>query len=549
MTTIRAFNVVATMVAFGINVATAASLLNVYALGRRREQLLYVALGCLLVLPSYLWDIGWLDVLGSAQAFVALVGVILSASLIPYAWSYGEWGSSRARWTITAITIAGGALTIGRPPRDTIVVMMPGVTLICLRLSFNAFRSALKKNREARAHSISWLFIFAALPWDLLAQARGMSPHTTPRFAAIASSVFIISNLLTLGRQLVETVDRAETLNIDLQAKLVLVERSAEEITSLNVELRRQVAERSRDLADALGRGLAHARHGSISVGELFENRYRIVRLIGRGGMGAVYEATRTSDDRHVALKVLAGDPTPAAASRFAREAEIAATVNDPHVVSILDVGVARSGLVFLVMELVDGPSMEHERPRFGDAAWALPILGQLAEGLAALHGRNVIHRDLKPANVLLAQGLNVKIADFGISRFDESEVDPQAHTISAPRIGSARLTETGAWIGTPLYMPPESVHGGLVRSSADIFAFGVIAYEMLTGQTPFPVPPIYDALAGRSLSVPALVRSVDPSLARLLRDCVAENPAVRPTIEVLRVAFDDQGSLARQCS
>src|SRR5205085_1673252 len=136
--------------------------------------------------------------------------------------------------------------------------------------------------------------------------------------------------------------------------------------------------------------------------GEVFDGRYRILSALGRGGMGVVYEVERVPDGRRLALKVVRHELTGRAAARFAREAEIGARVHHANLVSIVDVGIAAGSTPFLVMELLRGGSMEEQRARFGDVAWALPFVGQIASGLAALHAHQIVHRDLKPANVLL---------------------------------------------------------------------------------------------------------------------------------------------------
>jgi len=330
-------------------------------------------------------------------------------------------------------------------------------------------------------------------------------------------------------------------------------EKAAADLEVLNEELRRQVAERSREIADLL---MTFGDGEELKAGTLFDDRYRVERPLASGGMGAVYEVERTSDQQHLALKILVGGASPQLAARFAREAEIAASLRHPNLVRVVDFGISASHALYLVMELVQGESLEEQRGRFGDRSWAVPVLAQAARGLYALHEAGVVHRDLKPANVLTSEvsrePLIVKIADFGLSRVHEplgegalSTPPPSAEpTLVAsgstppvrPQASPRVLTQTGTFLGTPHYMAPEQSSGSRsVGPSADVFAFGVMAHEMLTGTAAFRAPPVYDRLAGRAIEVPpSLGRScpdLGPELTSLLDRALAEDPSSRPTM------------------
>jgi serine/threonine protein kinase len=186
-------------------------------------------------------------------------------------------------------------------------------------------------------------------------------------------------------------------------------------------------------------------------------------------------------------------------------------------------------GRPVLVMDLVRGGSLEEQRAQFGTRGWALPILRQIADGVAALHDAGVVHRDLKPANVLLANEV-AKISDFGISRLGDMKIDPLAETATEQPV-----TGTGVILGTPLYMPPEAARGGReVDARGDAFAFGIIAYELLTGRAPFKVPPVMLALAGQTAPMPSM-DGLDDTARRLIESCLAGDPGARPSMRAIR--------------
>jgi serine/threonine-protein kinase len=302
------------------------------------------------------------------------------------------------------------------------------------------------------------------------------------------------------------------------------------------------VAERSRQLSEGLLRLGGALRHAApLAPGDVVEDRYRVVRAIGSGGMGQVHEVERLSDRRRLALKVLTGVVDRIAMARFAREAQIAAQLDHPNVVAVLDLGVSQSGMLFLVMELVTGSTLAAEKARYGDAAWALPILRQIATALAALHARGIVHRDLKPANVLLADR-GAQVADFGLASLAEpaDPLDPTASTISPAN--HFPLTRPGTFMGTPAYMAPELIRGAReAQPAADMWSFGVIAHELLAGKSPFAEPPVLAHLAGRegAPAAPLDAPALPARLRELLDGCLRSGPAERPTSSALRDALE----------
>ncbi len=318
-----------------------------------------------------------------------------------------------------------------------------------------------------------------------------------------------------------------------LEEKVTQLETRQREIESLNEELRRQIASRSRSLAESLERG-ALGRKPALPEDQIGE-RYRVIHRLGEGGMGVVYEVERTTDERRFALKMLAPSATPTTAVRLAREAEIAASVSHANLVSVVDVGV-HDGSVYLVMELVEGGSLDDARSRFGDLDFARAVLPQIARGLVALHESGVVHRDLKPANVLVTEKDGVvmaKIADFGISRRDQVDVLGATAAMLGPTAPVASgLTKTGSMMGTVAYMAPELASGASgVKAPADVFAFGVLAYEVLVGKYPFVMPPILLVMSGQAFPAPLpLPDSLPAEMREVVSLALDEEPARRPT-------------------
>ncbi|MBX3181450.1 MAG: serine/threonine protein kinase [Polyangiaceae bacterium] len=269
----------------------------------------------------------------------------------------------------------------------------------------------------------------------------------------------------------------------------------------------------------------------SLSTGDIIDGKYRIVRLIGEGGMGAVYEGENMRIHRRVAIKVLhAGVAGSAdAVQRFEREAQAAGRIGSQHIVEVLDLGDLMTGDRYLVMEYMDGDSLS-ERIRQVHRLTAnelYPIAVQLLEGLHAAHSAGIIHRDLKPDNVYLlashaGQRDFVKILDFGISKFSSLSSD-----------SGFSMTRTGAVMGTPYYMSPEQAKGAKgMDHRADLYSVGVILYECVTGQVPFNADTFNELLFKIVLEEPApmemLAPDIDRGFADLIRRGMARDPAQR---------------------
>jgi serine/threonine-protein kinase len=217
--------------------------------------------------------------------------------------------------------------------------------------------------------------------------------------------------------------------------------------------------------------------------GTLLANKLRIVRRLGVGGMGAVYEIEHELTKHRRALKVLHRDVIAlrGAVERFLREASAAGRIHDPHIVETFDAGTLEGGEPYVVLELLEGETLAARIAREGklDLDTTLEIVAQACEGVEAAHAAGIVHRDLKPDNLFLVPRKVgppfVKILDFGISKFEPE------------RTGAAKLTGEGAALGTPLYMSPEQVRAqGDVDGRADVYALGVILYESVAGAPPF---------------------------------------------------------------
>jgi eukaryotic-like serine/threonine-protein kinase len=254
---------------------------------------------------------------------------------------------------------------------------------------------------------------------------------------------------------------------------------------------------------------------------------YEIVRPIGAGGMGEVYCARDTKLSRDVAIKVLPADVSarPEAVARFEREARAVAALSHPNILAIHDFGTA-DGVSYAVMELLEGESL---RQALADGPLpprrAVDYAIQIARGLAAAHDKCIVHRDIKPENVLVTADGRVKILDFGLARQDSPVV---GGATLAPTLNNP--TEPGAILGTVGYMAPEQVRGAAVDSRADIFAFGALLYEMVTGRRAFQRETAAETMTAILREDPPeeAMAGVPPAIERIVRRCLEKKPDAR---------------------
>jgi Tol biopolymer transport system component len=269
---------------------------------------------------------------------------------------------------------------------------------------------------------------------------------------------------------------------------------------------------------------------------------YEITGALGAGGMGEVYRARDTRLGREVALKVLpdlfAGDPERLA--RFEREAQVLASLNHPNIAHIHGIeedaaagsgGAPRPKSKALVLELVEGPTLADRIARGPLAlADAMAIALQIADALEAAHEQNVIHRDLKPANIKVREDGTVKVLDFGLAKALAPEGASASGAMNSPTM-SARATEMGVILGTAAYMSPEQAKGKAADRRADVWAFGVVLFEMLTGRQAFTGETPSEVMASVMKEEPSwttVPASLPPSIRRLLRRCLEKDPKKR---------------------
>jgi eukaryotic-like serine/threonine-protein kinase len=268
-----------------------------------------------------------------------------------------------------------------------------------------------------------------------------------------------------------------------------------------------------------------------VTVGQLIDSKYRIVRLLGEGGMGAVYEGQNVRIGHRVAIKVLhaelamRGDVL----ERFEREAQAAGKIGSEHIVEVYDLGELPGGARYMVMEFLDGENLSARVQTSGrmTAHAIAPLMLELLDGLGAAHAAGIIHRDLKPDNIFLVRDKKtgkdfVKIVDFGVSKFSQTSPD-----------AVMSMTRTGAVIGTPYYMSPEQAKGSkFTDHRSDLYSVGVVLFECATGQVPFQADTFNELMFKIVLEPPpdpeVIVQGLDPRFAAIIKKAMAREPGAR---------------------
>ena len=258
-------------------------------------------------------------------------------------------------------------------------------------------------------------------------------------------------------------------------------------------------------------------------LGQTINGRYAVIRKLGEGGMGAVYLAEQVSMSRKVALKILHGHfaRDEEFVRRFRLEARLAAALNHRNVITVHDFDQAEDGSLFIAMEYLEGRTLSEVIRQDGALAVgrAVRFGMQIAQGLEAAHRAGVIHRDIKPHNIMaVGRGDDLKLMDFGIARLMDAE-------------GSG-LTRTGMVMGTPAYMAPEQIEGGEITEQTDIYAFGIVLYELLTGRVPFTASSPRAVLTKHLQEAPVPLRTVRPevpaSVERVVMQALEKQPQAR---------------------
>ena len=271
-------------------------------------------------------------------------------------------------------------------------------------------------------------------------------------------------------------------------------------------------------------------------------DRYRIESKLGEGGMGVVYKAHDTHLDRTVAIKVLPHDKVsdPERKQRFVQEAKAASALNHPNIVTVHDIR-SDAGVDFIVMEYAGARTLDQIIPAKGlGITQSLRFGAQIADALARAHEAGIVHRDVKPSNVIVTDDHRVKVLDFGLAKlFEPSARAAEARTQTTP------LTDAGMVVGTAAYMSPEQAEGREVDARSDIFSFGTVLYEMVTGRRPFVGDSNLSVMAKILNEDPAppsgVVASISSDVERTILRCLRKDPARRyQTMADLKVALDD---------
>jgi len=257
---------------------------------------------------------------------------------------------------------------------------------------------------------------------------------------------------------------------------------------------------------------------------------YQIIEKLGEGGMGVVYKARDTHLDRFVALKILPPEKVadPERKQRFSQEAKSASALNHPGIITIHDIA-SDGGMDFIAMEYVEGKTLDRLIPRKGmPVKDTLKIGAEIADALAAAHSIGIIHRDIKPSNIMVSDQGRVKVLDFGLVKLKEAAQAAESQTTETAPV----LTDEGRILGTVYYMSPEQAEGKKVDARSDIFSFGSVLYEMVTGRRAFEGPSVISTLSAilhrDPKPVAETVLDAPPELQRIVARCLRKAPERR---------------------
>lgn len=574
-----------------------ATYLTLLWLGNKRLRfngLFAIQIAAASVVPLYFLGL-FQPLFGVLDTAVLGLGLAMAIVISVHA-TNAQYGVGRPGWfwqvilaiNILAVVVAGGPFSATKVLAPVVICSV----LAGLAHNIGVCVTMLKRpdhRKGATMALLAWGSLLLAAVFDFIPWLGGGETFDGQHLVGLGLTLYAAFQFLGLGIEYLRALALSEELNERLALGLEQAERGRQEIQKLNDELRRQVSERSRQLLAAL----LPVDEGSQSLsrldpGELIEGRYKIVREIASGGMGQVFEAVRQDDGRVLAIKVSLELDTNARA-RIVREAQVASRIVHPNLVSVMDVGVASTGYVYLVMEYVDGTALDRWHQRFGDVQWGLPVLLQIARALSALHSTGLVHRDLKPANVLLtfpgkdpSRPPLVKIGDFGISKSHHTKLggsepppkpqptdqplapsQPSTSTVSMrsalrkvkkhvqgkkhqpsesmmsfadePSADIRDLTAVGVVLGTPMYVAPELASPWAeITPAADMYSFGVLVFNLLGRSSPFVEPLFFLSRAGQSYPPPCSIATVCPNLPEFLVEaldsCLSTDPVKRPS-------------------
>jgi serine/threonine-protein kinase len=502
-----------------------------------------------------------------------LAGIALSAAIglaLRHSYPLAPWWAMMGAPIIAASSCAAAwGLTFAAPlaRHAAAFAVGSGVVLVCC-IGVQAAYSGGFSAPVLSAIYILWAAGAAVFPQPARIFAAGVVIHLAVLAAVVSAlspapgspEVFLttalcIAGMCVLGGFLRESgrvrlfvaQDSLKRLNEQLerlvQEQVGEIVSRAHEVEVLNVQLQAKVRERSRELSEALER-LSRMSQSAPSAGDEIGGRVRLERLVGQGGVGSVYLADDLLTGEKVAVKLLhPGIASPASLRRFVAEAAAASAVRHPALVRTLHVDVAAGGLVYLVMEYVEGETLARlfsgRRLAAGDAA---RLGAAVADALAAAHAAGVIHRDIKPSNLIATpREPAVRILDFGLSKAGETED------------GEGGLTRAHALMGTPRYMSPEQVKdSSSVTGSSDVYSLGVLVYELVAGTSPFSARSLPELFLAHAREQPLDLRRAAPvteGLAEAVMRCLAKRADERPSAaelsRLLAAAADEQGAPA----
>lgn len=433
-----------------------------------------------------------------------------------YSTHFARWWQAAIAVAVLSVAVSVSLMLSVTPQESHISYSLAPAFLLYLMVTFTVGRLRLG---YATATGITLLLIYNV--------AVLLTP-TAPASVVLVTNMIMLSAVVlgVTAAYLLEHYIRSDFLN----ARLLRDERAELQRTNDLLERRNEQLARSREqvMLSARRTELVFLALTDALPGTVLDDRYRIEEKIGSGSFGTVYRGTHVQLGTPVAVKVLRpyqGQDEIGVLERLRQEGVSAWRLRHPNIVSVLDFSVASDAVAYLVMELLVGqPLSEEMKPDVPVSVQrAVEVMVPVCEALAEAHAQGIVHRDIKPSNVFLQQtpsGEVVKLIDFGIAKVLDEELAP----------GSDRRTATGLFLGTPAYFAPERLDGRAYDGAVDVYAIGVILYEMLTGHLPFPAQSgDWTAALMRLAHQPASLRTLRPDIPGELDAAVLRAIAVEP--------------------